>query len=180
MRFLLVALLLTVPCWGNAQTAKVYDDNGTYLGALITKGKSNVTVVTSKSYMVFINNYDGSISSLDNPGGGDYYLDSTCSGVLHAQISPGSLMTHQTSAGQTARPIYYAPRDAGAVRVAMGTTIYSGWTGCEALVINDESLWLVPVLPNDPAVTGLSTAPITPPFRFVFNGVYNDGFDPHR
>jgi hypothetical protein len=160
----------------------LYDGNGVLLGTYIASEPQDIEFATSRGYIADVQVNDDERSQPNGTIGGR--LDSAF--TWNSTDCSGPALTADPVAGRLAwidtpkRALGYVSIDAVGVTLAAGTTVSgypSGSSQCVTRTLSRGGTFL-PVLPNDPAVTGVSGSVVTLPLKIAFiDRVFFDGFE---
>jgi hypothetical protein len=146
-------------------TIRVYDGSGAELGLLVNINDDLccVSVLTQQGYITLIRLDDGNTMGTAGPGRQIEYQSTDCSGTGLTYSPAGFIETGYELTGLIS--LFYTPRDAF---VLTNVTINSvtGPDGCVTLdqPFQNPTAW--PIVPNDPAVTGVSRLSYPLPIKF--------------
>jgi hypothetical protein len=151
----------------------VKDSNGVILGTFVSGGAESVQLITPKGYVAAIRVYDyqvGTLGSVISFGG--YHLSSDCTGPMYSDTA----MTGRVESNATM--VVYVPAGATGTTAHTGDA-YSYEIGgvCQNSAFGQDTL-LVPILPNDPNVTGIGNGPFAMPLRISWaEPIFANGFE---
>jgi hypothetical protein len=156
---------------------------GFYTGILEHTG---VVLVSSKGYRFVINRENGWLRGPDDDASERIYFENgNCTGGAHFQFHTaqyaGVIVALHGGANSSLQVVYYVPQNAVSDSIVDLNSYldYSGPNGAQTCtpVAPTQGLPNVPLLPNDPAVTGVPNSDFVPPITVTSNSIFKNGFE---
>jgi len=153
---------------------------GLYTGILENKGS---VVVSATGYRFVVERETGRIHGpVDTSSEVLYSENFNCTGTLYldrtAQFRGVLVPIISGLNGIDLAALYYVPQTAAPVTVTLNGRVSGGPIGgttCTAISPRESTV--VPVLPNDPAVTGVPNSYFVPPLKVSRNDIFGNGFE---
>jgi len=144
----------------------VYDGNDTELGVLvdINDDQCCISVATPQGYIFSVKLADASLAGTTNSAGSLYYESLNCTGTAYDLNTPAGFIVRLYDLSGVVG-LYYASRDSVATADITFSSASSS-EGCVTLSLPFQMEFSWPVLPNDPATTGLSDVALAVPIKF--------------
>ena len=136
-----------------ARNPRVLDGTDAEIGQLISIGENrwSIEVITDKGYLLTVSPRDGEIGN-----GTVYFSNSVCSGTAYIDGSSFNGYVTNVFDDEGFSSLYYIAKDSSPVTNFEYDSLTFDDQGC--FVQQGEASLVFPFLPNDPAITGVSSA----------------------
>jgi hypothetical protein len=180
-----ICILLSCSATCRADTL-AHDGNGAFVGfytGILEHG--GVVLVSGKGFRFVVVRDSGLLRGPDDDASETVYFESgNCTGAAHlgyhnAQYD-GVVIPLRGGVDFSVQAVYYTPQNAVTQFVQLNSRFdYSGPSGSPTCtpISSTQGVPSIPLLPNDPGVTGVPNTDLVPPITISSNQIFRTGFD---